>query len=532
MAAEIFVSFASKDVRVAMTLCTALENRGFGCWISARDIEPGANFQSSIVQALRRAKIMLLVFTANSNTSEEMNKELALASQNKMIVIPLRVEDVTPNDAFAYEFATRQWIDAFADWETAMEQLSRRISNALLERQAGLATNEAADALMTVVSAAAAGRASEPPQRRREPEPPPEPVPTAPPSARIEEAAPMPQTAPEAPLSQPAEAQPLELGAKARLPLFIAGGAAAVMVVGIAVVAMSSGHRTTRHPAQHAPAPAAAASAPSATRTPPSTWPKVEPGAQALLAAAKGAGQASEQISGLSDEVAKIGALSAQARALASAPAGAAKLPAVVSQLDGEAIQLSQEEAADLDHAAQAQARQAEHILGKAKAGSSDASSALADLMQAKTKLEGASAGVAHASDAVGSLQAALGAVAAYGEFSSAFKATTGYFVPAEEAELSAVVTDSRAMAARIVSYSAKSKPWFLAPQRQKQAYQTLQTDAAQARARQAELEALDHAATRAATLKSLDAALARAGAIDRTMKGLYASSYAAYSVK
>ena len=131
MAGDIFISFASKDVKVAMTLCSALESRGFSCWISARDIQPGANFQVSIVQALRHARIMLLVFTANSNTSEEMTKELALASQQKIIVIPLRVEDVTPNDAFAYEFATRQWIDAFADWESSIDQLSRRIGQAL-----------------------------------------------------------------------------------------------------------------------------------------------------------------------------------------------------------------------------------------------------------------------------------------------------------------------------------------------------------------------------------------------------------------
>jgi hypothetical protein len=128
---DIFISFASKDVKVAMTLCSALESRGFSCWIAARDIEPGANFQSAIVQALRSAKVMLLVFTANSNTSEEMTKELALASQRKLIVIPIRVEDVTPNDAFAYEFATRQWIDAFADWEVSIDQLSRRISQSL-----------------------------------------------------------------------------------------------------------------------------------------------------------------------------------------------------------------------------------------------------------------------------------------------------------------------------------------------------------------------------------------------------------------
>lgn len=131
MSASIFISFASKDVKVATTLCSALESRGFACWISARDILPGENFQVSIVRALRHAKIMLLVFTANSNTSEEMTKELALASQQKLIVIPLRIEDVAPNDAFAYEFATRQWIDVFADWETSIDQLCRRIGRAL-----------------------------------------------------------------------------------------------------------------------------------------------------------------------------------------------------------------------------------------------------------------------------------------------------------------------------------------------------------------------------------------------------------------
>jgi hypothetical protein len=133
MSASIFISFASQDHRVATTLCQALETRGFKCWISSRDIQPGENFQVAIVRAIRQAKIMLLVFTANSNNSEEMNKELALASQSKLIVVPLRIEDVTPNEAFAYEFATRQWIDFFADWEYAIQQLSQRIENATHE---------------------------------------------------------------------------------------------------------------------------------------------------------------------------------------------------------------------------------------------------------------------------------------------------------------------------------------------------------------------------------------------------------------
>ena len=108
MSANIFISFAGQDLKVASTLCKALEGRGFQCWISSRDILPGENFQVAIVRAIRMAKMMLLVFTANSNNSEEMTKELALASQHKLIVVPLRIEDVAPNDAFAYEFATRQ----------------------------------------------------------------------------------------------------------------------------------------------------------------------------------------------------------------------------------------------------------------------------------------------------------------------------------------------------------------------------------------------------------------------------------------
>ena len=131
MSASIFISYASQDQKVASTLCKALEGRGYPCWIASRDIAPGENFQISIVRAIRAARIMLLVFTGNSNNSEEMAKELALASQSRLIVVPLRIEDVRQNDAFAYEFATRQWIDFFADWETAMEQLAHRISVAL-----------------------------------------------------------------------------------------------------------------------------------------------------------------------------------------------------------------------------------------------------------------------------------------------------------------------------------------------------------------------------------------------------------------
>jgi hypothetical protein len=128
---QIFITHSSKDQKVARTICTALEHRGLACWISSRNVRPGQNYQEQIVKAIRTAKIMVLVFTANANNSNEIKKELALASQNNLVVIPVRIEDVVPNEAFAYEFATRQWIDLFHDWENSIAHLVEMIAAAL-----------------------------------------------------------------------------------------------------------------------------------------------------------------------------------------------------------------------------------------------------------------------------------------------------------------------------------------------------------------------------------------------------------------
>lgn len=127
MSAPIFISYSSKDQDVAEMICQALEARGHACWIASRNVKAGQNFQEMIVRALRSAKVMLLVFTANANNSEEVKKELVLAGRHRVAVVPIRAEDVVPNDAFAYELATRQWIDLFRDWEQEIEVLVERI---------------------------------------------------------------------------------------------------------------------------------------------------------------------------------------------------------------------------------------------------------------------------------------------------------------------------------------------------------------------------------------------------------------------
>ncbi len=122
-----FISYATADRKEALSICKAIERRGTKCWISTRDVEPGANYQEAIVRAIRDARAMVLVFSDAANNSDEIKKELSLASRHHVPVMALRIEDVEPSDAFAYELSTRQWIDAFAGWDKSVDALVRKL---------------------------------------------------------------------------------------------------------------------------------------------------------------------------------------------------------------------------------------------------------------------------------------------------------------------------------------------------------------------------------------------------------------------
>lgn len=118
-----FISYATTDRKQALSVCTAIEGRGTKCWISTRDVAPGENYQEAIVRSIRNARALVLVFSEAANNSDEIKKELSLASRYRVPVMALRIEDVEPSDAFAYELSTRQWIDAFEGWERSIDLL-------------------------------------------------------------------------------------------------------------------------------------------------------------------------------------------------------------------------------------------------------------------------------------------------------------------------------------------------------------------------------------------------------------------------
>ncbi len=130
--AHLFVCFSSKDDAIARSVVEFLEQNGLACWISLRDVPPGANYQETIVQAIEHAMGIIFLFSESSSQSGEIKKELSIGGGINVPLFPLRLSPIMPTGALRYELATRQWIDLFPDQDKALRKLVETIKNVLL----------------------------------------------------------------------------------------------------------------------------------------------------------------------------------------------------------------------------------------------------------------------------------------------------------------------------------------------------------------------------------------------------------------
>ena len=112
MTHDVFISYSSKDKPIADAICAHLEAAGIRCWIAPRDIAAGEDWPTSIAQAVSQSQALVLVFSAHSNSSEEVGRELFLAASHKLVILPFKIEDVEPEPGMQYYLARTHWLDA------------------------------------------------------------------------------------------------------------------------------------------------------------------------------------------------------------------------------------------------------------------------------------------------------------------------------------------------------------------------------------------------------------------------------------
>jgi len=173
MAHDAFISYSTKDKATADAVCATLESNGIRCWIAPRDVLPGMNWAGAIIDALHHARVLILVFSTNSNGSSQVMQEVERAASNGIPILPLRIEDVLPSNAMEYFLGSRHWLDAMTPpLEAHLQRLARTVR--LLLDQAESPGGEAnpsgsggfAVAAPSGVAAAAPPRTAPSPRRR------------------------------------------------------------------------------------------------------------------------------------------------------------------------------------------------------------------------------------------------------------------------------------------------------------------------------------------------------------------------------
>ncbi len=83
MAHDVFLSHSAQNREVADAVCAALEKAAVRCWVAPRDVRPGRSFPGEITRAIQQSKVMLLIFSSHSNNSEQVLREVQLATESK-----------------------------------------------------------------------------------------------------------------------------------------------------------------------------------------------------------------------------------------------------------------------------------------------------------------------------------------------------------------------------------------------------------------------------------------------------------------
>jgi hypothetical protein len=130
-----FVSHSSLDIEIVEEVLDSLEDNGVRCWIAPRDIAIGTSFAKAIVEGIKISKVFIVIFTKNSNLSEQVLREIDRAVHQKKKIFVFKIDDTSMQEAVEYYLCKGQWIDAtYGEVSQYYEQLVAEVKVYLVKQ--------------------------------------------------------------------------------------------------------------------------------------------------------------------------------------------------------------------------------------------------------------------------------------------------------------------------------------------------------------------------------------------------------------
>lgn len=125
---EVFVSYSRQDNDKVQALTGKLRSAGVRLWMDVRNIDGAAMWGEEIVNAVAKSKVLLLLVSKTSVVSQNVVKEVLLASEHKGHILPVDLEPTEIPGSLKYALAGIQHIEYFrGEPEEAMKSVLRSL---------------------------------------------------------------------------------------------------------------------------------------------------------------------------------------------------------------------------------------------------------------------------------------------------------------------------------------------------------------------------------------------------------------------
>ena len=71
-----------------------------------------ADKENEVVEAIKSSKIMVLIFSENSNNSRQVQKEVSVAVNSEAIIIPFKIDNTSFQGSLELFLSDTHWLDA------------------------------------------------------------------------------------------------------------------------------------------------------------------------------------------------------------------------------------------------------------------------------------------------------------------------------------------------------------------------------------------------------------------------------------
>jgi len=110
-AAEVFISYSSRDRERVIEIVSQLESAGVSVWVDRDKIEGGMIYGPKIVRGIKDCKVLMLMCTDASMRSRNVTQEILIAWKHERCLLPLLLEQTSYSEQLEYWLEGRQWIE-------------------------------------------------------------------------------------------------------------------------------------------------------------------------------------------------------------------------------------------------------------------------------------------------------------------------------------------------------------------------------------------------------------------------------------